>query len=124
MSAKAETPRVDECLSLDNGGRDSVTFYRILSLARIMEGELTALSAELEHLFADRERRMKQVDHLISHLSYIHLLIQPDAFQLEDGRRMEFCPPPEKVTDYWKRLSKAIRDIPTAIDAAMKRSGA
>ena len=78
--------------------------------ARDLERDLTAARAEA---YANRMR----FDAAIKHMTHIHALMWPEPVE-SDGKRFKFHPPEELVRECWEGLSKAIREIPTAIDAA------
>ena len=74
----------------------------------------------LEVYFYEWQRLQAMNDHLIKHLSHIHMLMHPKDTQTEDGRRFKFAPPDALVREAWEGLSKAIREIPQEIDAAKR----
>lgn len=82
-----------------------------------LKRQLATVTAERDALRVDAERYRHGFESVISRLSHIHGLMWPEPFEA-DGKHFKFHPPEELVRETWEGLSKAIREIPAAIDAA------
>jgi len=111
---KSDTPLTD---ALCKDALDSADTREWLKLASKLERQLFAVTAERDALRVDAERYRHGFESVISRLSHIHGLMWPEPFEA-DGKHFKFHPPEELVRETWEGLSKAIREIPAAIDAA------
>lgn len=118
---------------------DEVELGLASGLLRQAANEIDSLHSEVERLKGENAGLMKraevraievrraraQFDAVVARLSHIYGLIHgDDVVVLPDGRRFKFHPPEEHVRAAWEGLSKAIREIPSAIDAALNPSPA
>lgn len=89
-----------------------------------LQGALNDATIQIERLTkaaevyaAERNHARAMFESACSHLSHIHMLIQPEGVMV-DGRKLVFVPPEPLNRQMWEALSKAIRDVPAAIEAA------
>jgi len=79
------------------------------------------LRQDAERWRYEEQKNRAMFDSAIQKLVAIHSLIQGDDVVLPDGRKFKFAPPDSLVREAWEGLSKAIRDIPAAIDTAIAK---
>lgn len=64
----------------------------------------------------ERDKFHAQFEHVIKHLTHIQMLLHSEDVTV-NGKKFRFHPPDDLVRDTWEGLSKAIREIPSVIDA-------
>jgi hypothetical protein len=75
--------------------------------------------AEVEALRHNLSASISKVDRLAAILTGIHNLLYPPEMSV-GGKKYVFNPPSGEANDWMRELSDRIRDIPHAIDAAMR----
>lgn len=56
-------------------------------------------------------------DSALQHLCAITAMLHPNDIRLPDGRVMEFAPPADKVQDYWRGLTDALKAAREHVDS-------
>lgn len=79
---------------------------------------LCDMALQVEHLERETALEKAKFHAAVTHLSHVYGFIHADDVVLPDGRRFKFHPPDDHVRLAWEGLSKAIRGIPSAIEAA------
>ena len=112
--------------------RERIVRSGLAAATRPYEDNLVAILASLNRLAErdkDAEIRLMEArqwqarfESVIKHLSHIHGLLHPQDVINQTGTRFKFHPPDELVRDMWEGLSRAIREIPTVIDAERSRN--